>query len=168
MINWPYIQQRYQYLLQEMYELVPAKKWQITPQSVQLTSHKTKYGMADVHGVVFINQAFIGSNTIHLLEATLRHELAHLCVGVHHGHDAQFKSCARLFKANFGEHLIEETRVINEAIGYKYKLYATLDNNDEILFRRVHRKHAKYLKYKPRLFSYLTIKGQKVLSFRYE
>lgn len=168
MITWQDIQFNYQRTLRELQSLVPAEKWQTQPQLIQLTQHKTKYGMADIKGVVHINEAFIGSQADELLDVTIRHELAHLCVGIQQGHNAQFKSCARLFKAHFGQHLQQQTQAINQAIGFKYKLYATLDNQQEILFKTVHRKHAKYLNYKPRLFSYLTIKGQKVLSFRYE
>ncbi|MCX7554476.1 hypothetical protein OS175_11330 [Marinicella sp. S1101] len=168
MITWQDIQQCYQRTLRELQALVPTDKWQTQPQLIQLTQHKTKYGMADIKGVVYINQAFIGSEADGLLDVTIRHELAHLCVGIDQGHNAHFKSCARLFKANFGQHLKTQTQAINEAIGFKYKLFARLENQQEILFKTVHRKHAKYLNYKPKFFSYLTIKGQKVLSFRYE
>lgn len=168
MITAVNIQKRYQDILSELYQLIPPDKWQVRPQQLQLTSHKTKYGMADINGVVFINQAFIGSTANELLDATIRHELAHLCVGIQHGHNARFKACAQHFKAHFGSHLQTEINTINDAIGYKYKLYAILESQQEILFKRVHRKHAKYLNYKPGWFSYLSIKGQKVLRFRYE
>ncbi len=168
MIDWPHIESRYNHIFEELLDLEPLNQWHITPKTLKPTNHKTKYGMADINGVVYINEAFVGTQANDLLEATIRHELAHLCVGIHHGHDHIFKACAKLFKAAFGKHLSADTKALNQSIGYKYKLFATLQNDQVILFRKVHRRHSKYTKYKPKLFSYLTISGQKVLSFHYE
>ncbi len=171
-IDWPYIECRYEQLLSELSTTVPLDQWQLTPQGVKATTHKTKYGMADIEGWVYINQAFVGTTATRLLDATIRHELAHLCVGLQCGHNYKFKAKAKQFKADFGRNLKTESAQVHAAIGYKYKLYATIEQNqdnpcEEILFRRVHRKHHKYVNYKPGRFRYLSIKGRKVLSFRY-
>jgi|GEM_PF-674355 len=167
LIDWNYIQQQYQVILDELQTLEPVKNWQIQPQEIRATDHKTKYGMADIEGVVYINQAFVGTAANNLLNATIRHEFAHLCVGLQEGHNSIFKAKAHQFKASFGKHLKTESAQVHDSIGYKYLLYATLENGDEILFRRVHRKHTKYTGYKVTQFRYLTIKGVKVLSFKY-
>ncbi len=166
-IDWSYIQQQYQTIFAELIQTEPLTQWQVKPSALRPTRHKTKYGMADVKGVVYINQAFVGTSAINLLDVTIRHELAHLCVGLHQGHNYIFKAKAKQFKAHFGQHLQSETTQVHDSIGYKYILYANLENGDEILFRRVHRKHKKYTHYKAGKFRYLTIKGIKVLSFRY-
>lgn len=171
-IDWHYVQQQYQATLHELNRVEPVKNWRIQPHALQATNHKTKYGMADRDGVVYINQAFIGTTAVHLLNATIRHELAHLCVGLQQGHNAVFKAKALQFKAQFGKHLKAESSQVHDSIGYKYLLYATLDKTEvsgpeEILFKRVHRKHKKYINYKPGRFRYLSIKGRKVLLFRY-
>lgn len=168
LINWNFIQQLYLSIIDELQENEPLENWRIQPNSLKVTQHKTKYGMADMHGVVYINQAFVGTSATNLLSATIRHELAHLCVGLQQGHNSKFKAKAKQFKANFGRYLKTESAQVHDSIGYKYQLFATLENGDEILFRRVHRKHAKYSQYKAGRFRYLTIKGLKVLSFRYE
>lgn len=168
MIDWPLIESRYQSIFDELLLTTPVDLWHIKPSELKPTNHKTKYGMADIKGVIYINEAFIGTDAYQLLNATIRHELAHLCVGIHHGHDNVFKSQAKLFKANFGKHLKKESAELNQSIGYKYKLFATLNNDQVILFRKAHRKHNKYLSYKPKLFNYLTINGHKVLNFYYE
>ena len=168
LIDWNYIQQQYLFILDELLVVEPKKNWQVQPQSLQVTKHKTKYGMADRDGVIYINQAFIGTTATNLLDATIRHELAHLCVGLQQGHGAVFKAKAQQFNAHFGKHLKLESAQVHDSIGYKYLLYATFENGEEILFRRVHRKHAKYSRYKAGRFRYLTIKGMKVVSFRYE
>ena len=166
-IDWNYIQQQYQSILEELVVIDPIDDWQIKPQEIRATQHKTKYGMADIAGVVYINEAFVGTSAKNLLRVTIRHEFAHLCVGLQEGHNLIFKAKANQFKAHFGQHLKSESRQVHEAIGYKYLLYAMLVNGDEILFRKVHRKHSKYLNYKASRFRYLTIKGVKVINFRY-
>ena len=172
MIDWPLVEFTYDQILLEVSAMCAPEHWTVKPQKLTTTKHKTKYGMADVDGVVYINQAFIGTTAIGLLDATIRHELAHLCVGLHNGHNHLFKTKAKEFKAIFGRHLKAESEQVHAAIGYKYRLYATLEGShknvsEEILFRRVHRKHDKYVSYKPGRFRYLSIQGQKVLAFRY-
>ncbi len=162
------IQRLYQNILVETQALVSPEHWQIEPSGLQYTNHKTKYGMADIHGMVHINQKFIGSRARQLLAATIRHELAHLCVGLEQGHGVKFKRCAALFKADMKADVAHEKAEIHAAIGHKYLLYAHVENQGELLFRKAHRKHPKYSKYKPKRFSYLTINGHKVLAFRYE
>ncbi len=168
MINWRYIEDRFQLVLTELALQMPVAQWCHEPQGIKVTHHKTKYGMADIDGWVYVNQAFVGTEAMQLLDATIRHELAHLCAGLQHGHGPHFKAMAHEFKADFGEHLKSESAQVHAAIGYKYLLFATLDNHQEIMFRRVHRKHRKYLNYQAGRFRYLTINGQKVLSFRYQ
>ncbi len=167
-IEDPEIKHLYQVILAETQALVAPEQWRIEPRGLQYTRHKTKYGMADIHGVVYINQKFIGSRAKQLLIATIRHELAHLCVGLEQGHGIEFKRCASLFKADMKKELAAEKAEIHAAIGHKYLLYAILENQGELLFRKAHRKHPKYSRYKPKRFSYLTINGHKVLAFRYE
>jgi len=172
-IDWPYIEQDFVKILNDLIKSDPLDQWSIQPRKLAVTQHKTKYGMADLNGVVYINQAFVGTSAVELLAATIRHELAHLCVGLQHGHDQYFKAKAHQFKANFGRHLNAESEQFRANMGYKYRLYARIENPDckspeEILFKRVHRKHSKYLNYKPRRFRYLTIKGRKVIGFRYD
>ena len=167
-IDWPYIEKKYNEILVELNALQPISHWKIRPQKLKATKHKTKYGMADNNGVVFINQAFVNSSAVELLAATIRHELAHLCVGLQHGHNQVFKAKAKQFQSHFGKHLKPQTDEIHQNIGHKYLLYATFEDHQEIYLRRVHRKHRKYTHYKPSLFKFLTIKGRKVVQFIYK
>lgn len=162
-----YIKQSYAEILQHLCAVTALENWSIKPQKIMLTQHKTKYGMADLDGVVYVNQAFINSTAHRLLDATIRHELAHLCVGLKHGHNTVFKAKAKQFKATFGKHLKQESQQINQAIGFQYHLYAVLVNGEHVLIRKAHRKHKKYTAYKAGRFRYLTIKGQKVHAFKY-
>ncbi|WP_223787861.1 hypothetical protein [Marinicella meishanensis] len=168
MITWQTIEQTHATLLDELQQLVPLSDWQHPPQGIKPSGHKTKYGMADLAGWVHINQAFIGSNCGGLLEATIRHELAHLCVGLQCGHDHRFKAMERRFEANFGPHLHAEAQQLQQAIGHRYLLFAELADGTDVLLKRVHRRHRKYTHYRPGWFRYLTIDGQKVQRFRYQ
>lgn len=167
-IDWSLIQLKYNEILVELNSQEAIVGWKVPPQDLKVTKHKTKYGMADINGVVYINQAFINSSAVKLLEATIRHELAHLCVGLQHGHNHIFKAKAKSFKSHFGRHLKSETDEIHQNIGFKYLLYATLENGDEVYLRRAHRKNRKYTNYKPTMFKFLTINGRKVAEFKYK
>ncbi len=167
-IDWTFIEEKYQEILKELVDYQPVDSWQIKPLRLQATQHKTKYGMADINGVVYINSAFVNSSAETLLDATIRHELAHLCVGLEVGHGPVFKQKAKEFNSFFGRHLKSESAEINRNIGFKYNLYATLSDGQEVLLRKVHRKHRKYTQYKPSMIKYLTLKGQKIKQFTYK
>lgn len=168
MISWQAIEQTHAKVLDELLQVVPLSAWQHPPHGIKATDHKTKYGMADLAGWVHINQAFVGTESWDLLEATIRHELAHLCVGLNCGHNARFKAMERRFKAVFGRHLQDQASQLHNAIGHRYLLFAELADGTEVLLKRVHRRHRKYSHYRPRLFRYLTVGGQKVQRFRYQ
>ncbi len=168
MIDWAFIEQQYQDILSEVSDEEPLSNWAIKPKGLLKTKHKTKYGMADIHGYVYINQAFIGTNSNDLLDATIRHELAHLCVGLQQGHNHVFKAKAQQFKANFRHIDKSQHQQVSANIGYKYELYAQFKDGRQLLLKKVQRKHRKYTHYRPTLFKYLTVQGKKVASFVYQ
>lgn len=161
-------EQLFERIKKDLLLIFPVKDWQIKPRELQWTKHKTKYGMAGHHGVVYINEAFVETTAWQLLEATLRHELAHLYIGLAAGHNAYFHDTATLFKSCFKTIPNEEIKQFHYQIGYRYKLYAIFENGDVVLIKKTHRKHAKYTQYKPRLFYSLSIKGQKIIRFNYK
>ena len=101
------------------------------------------------------------------MEATIRHELAHLCVGLAQGHNRHFKAVERLFGANFRAVPTEQVKDIHDRIGHTWELYACFVDRPRVLLKRVHRKHRKYTHYRPGLFRYLMYKGQKISGFEY-
>lgn len=167
MIDWLFIEQQYQAALKELVAVKPLSHWSIKPRGLLKTNHKTKYGMADLNGNIHINQAFVGTSANQLLDATIRHELAHLFVGLHHGHNAVFKAAEFEFGTDFKSIDKKQFQQLSDNIGYKYQLYASFKGGDVILLKKVQRKHRKYTHYKPTVYKYLTIKGRKVVSFYY-
>ena len=167
MIDSEHINNAYQSSLKHVSDLVPVSQWVVKPVNWLLTDHKTKYGMADVHGQVHINQAFIGSEATDLLNSTIRHELAHLCVGLEQGHNRRFKTAERLFQADFKAVPAAQIKQFHERIGHTWALYACFTDRPKVLLKKVHRKHRKYTEYRPGMFRYLMYKGQKISGFEY-
>ncbi len=151
----------------DLFNQFPLNDWAIKPRYFHWTKHKTKYGMANHRGDVYINDAFVSTTAWQLLEATLRHEFAHLYIGLAAGHNARFRKTASLFKSSFKRVPVEEVKQLRDQIRYQYNLFAILANGESVLIKKAHRKHAKYTKYKPRLFYNLSIKGCKIIRFDY-
>jgi len=159
--------QLFESIKRELFLQFPLTEWTIKPGDFLWTKHKTKYGMARFNGDIFINRAFISSTAWQLLDATIRHELAHLYIGLAAGHNADFQATAQLFKSCFKSVPRAEIKQFQEQISYRYKLYAICENGDSILLKKTHRKHAKYTQYKARFFYKLSINGQKIKRFNY-
>ncbi len=166
MITLETIEDEYQKALDECGGVIPFDKWSIRAKAIKLTRHKTKYGIATSRGEVFVSQAFINTTAINKLRNTLRHELAHLAVGLAHGHNRIFKQCARDFGAMNAVDPAE-IQAMDKAIGYKWQLLAHLVNGHTVDMGRVHRRHKKYAAYIPRRRVFMTIKDVVVQRFEY-
>lgn len=160
------IEDEYQLAIHACAHHFPVEKWSVKPVQLKLTNCKTKYGIASIDGTVYINSAFIGTSAINKLRNTLRHELAHLAVGISHQHDAVFRKCERLFGADV-KVSPEEIAEFEKNIPHKWLLLAHLVNGKSTVLGGAHRKHKKYAKYRPNIFRALTIDGIKVDRFEY-
>ncbi len=160
------IDREYQNALKECVEALPLDRWVVIPSTMKLTSCKTKYGIACSDGTIQINSAFIGTHAINQLRNTIRHELAHLAVGISQQHNAVFRQCERLFGARCVVGA-EELVAFEKNVSHKWLLMAHLMNGRSIVLGGAHRRHKKYLHYKPNIFRKLTIEGVPVNSFEY-
>ncbi len=158
--------------------LYPMDDWVIEPKQLLFTKHKTKYGMAYSNGDIAINRAFIGSTSELQMIRTLCHEMAHLAVGLQHGHNKVFKQMNALFSrdisalqamvnTNTDDITDDKGKDVLNKIGYAYWLIAHLDNGDSIRVKPVHRRSRRYAEYRPSLFANYRIKQQKVTKFEY-
>lgn len=161
------IKLRFDTIKADLLKQYPIQKWRIKPRSLLWTKHKTKYGMADRFGDVYINRAFITTSAWCLLDATIRHELAHLYIGLEAGHNNSFNKIAAAFKSNFRRVPCSEINEFRDQISFKYELYAVCANGSSVFIKNAHRKHIKYTRYKPKLFHYMHIKGKKITWFEY-
>lgn len=53
------------------------------------------FGRASIYGVITINEHYVGTSDVDGLVDTIRHEIAHLHIGIRHGHGKPFKLTAR-------------------------------------------------------------------------
>ncbi len=166
LITFDVIKREYRAALTECYALLPREHWAITPRDVGTTNHKTKYGLATCKGMVLVGEILIGTHAIISLRNTLRHELAHLAVGLEHKHDRVFRRCAAAFNANLPVSR-EEIKEIEANISYKWKLIAHMKNGTIRDLGGVHRRTKVYLEY-PRNGRRMTVDGELVTRFEFE
>ncbi len=121
-------------------------QWVHQPVGMDFTQHKTKYGMVTRDGQVLINRAFIGTQSIVQLRNTLRHELAHLAVGLDQHHNRLFKYYERLFCAREPVDESEWVEFRNN-IPFKWQLRAHLMDGRMRDIGFAHRRSRAYLNY---------------------
>ncbi len=165
-IDFDVIREEYEAALTQCCSMLPLAKWVVQPTALALTRHKTKFGMASSKGVVYINSGFIGTFAINKLRSTLRHELAHLAVGLAEGHNAVFKHCAAVFGAT-KDIPKAEIHAFEQSVGYKWQLIAHLVDGRTVEMGRVHRRHKKYSAYTHKRWRYMMIKDTAVQRFEY-
>ncbi len=165
-IDFDVICDEYTIALDHCRDELPECEWAIRPSGLELTRHKTKFGMASSRGVVYINSGFIGTPAITKLRNTLRHELAHLAVGLAEGHNAIFKHCACMFGVS-KDVPKSEIQAFEQSVGYKWQLIAHLVDGRTVEMGRVHRRHKKYTAYTHKRWRYMVIKDTAVQRFEY-
>lgn len=168
LISKKHIHEQYTQVLNDLYTVVSISKWSIQPQGWLLTKAKTKYGMADINGYVHINHLFLNTPYWTLLDKVIRHELAHLCVGLGQGHNAEFHRVEGLFDGVFNQTCLHQARRFNELVTYKYKLLAVFPNGEEVMLKHVHRKYAKYTQYTKQRRTQYYIDGRLIRCFKYK
>jgi hypothetical protein len=157
----------YQRLQPELDHLIPIDQWAIKPVNWCWTTAKTKYGMADHQGIIHINRYFLETDFDHLLESVIRHEFAHLCVGLNQGHNKRFKNCEHLFKAQFDRKARQQANEYTRLVKYKYMLVAELFNGQSIKLKLTHRKHRKYTAYRYHKYQAYYYQQQAIKTFKY-
>lgn len=161
------VNQLYHRIQDELFAMVNQHHWSIQPVKWTWTPVKTKYGMADRQGIIYLNQLFKQTVYFELLEAVFRHEFAHLCVGLQQGHNTIFKQCEHRFKARFNAVAKQQAIYFEQRIDYKYLLVAELYRGDTIVLKKTHRKHRKYTNYCSRRHRCFYYQQQPIRQFRY-
>lgn len=167
MITEEYIADAYYRVLDEVSKVLTLAKWHMQPVGIGFTTEKTKYGMATPDGMVLINRVFIDSTAYTKLEFTLRHEFAHLAVGLHNHHNRRFQKMERVFGVDPAVDLSEEIAEIQSRIDFKYTVFAHLESGEVRNLGGVHRKTKKYSDYPNGSRYTMSIEGIRVLRFEY-
>lgn len=163
-----YVKERYENILAEVTKVVPLSNWALHPTNVSFTRHKTKYGWSRKDGSIEVNQCFLGTQSVNKLDATIRHELAHLCCGLTHGHGRVFQRTAMLFGVRDSAVPKCEVEELLAKIPFKYDVYAHLENGERVHLGGVHKKTKKYTQYDARdPHKGFSIKGVRIESFEF-
>lgn len=148
--------------------IFPLSNWRIQPQELGYTNAKTAYGFATFEGRILVNKVFIGTQAYQQLDNTIRHELAHLAVGLEEQHNARFRRMEREFGVVKRAAEPSELEELRNALIPKYTLFARLTNGEIKNLGGAHRRHKKYTQYRKRRFQLLTVDGVIVDDFFYQ
>lgn len=166
MITFERIQHEYSAALKDCFAALPLRRWAIEPSGVDLTTHKTKYGIATHTGQVLISHGFLNTSALTKLHNTLRHELAHLAVGLRHQHNAVFRRCER----NFGATMpvpADEIEQVHNNVPHKWRLLAHLYDGSVRDIGGAHRRTKKYTDYQPQTHRFMSVDGEKIRRFEF-
>jgi predicted SprT family Zn-dependent metalloprotease len=165
MITKEYIQEVYDGVLAEVTQILPLNQWKHQPMGLGFTDKKTKYGLATSDGLVLINMALIGTTATTKLDFVLRHEFAHLAVGLSKRHNRIFQRLEERFGVDPYRDLTEEVEQIRSRIYYKYTVLAHLENGEILDLGGVHRKTKRYTEYPKNARYHMSIAGIRVNRF---
>lgn len=158
----------YRAAVQACFAIYPKERWQRAPRAILGTTKKGVYGECLPDGTVYVNQGFIGTEAINKLRETIRHELAHLAVGLSHGHDRHF----RAMEARFCQGIdVPEAEVeqIKANINFKWRVTAHLEDGTDFDLGGVHRRTKRYTDYPdPKRGAYMNINGTTITSFSFK
>lgn len=166
-ITKDYIESAYHSVLAEVANIAAIREWKVSPKGLGYTNHKTKYGLATPVGEVLINQAFIGTTAYKKLDHVLRHEFAHLAVGLDKHHNRYFRRVERLFGVDLSLDLSEEQNQVIAKTNPAFKLIAHLQNGKEVDLGVAHRRTKKYTEYRHDQKGFMSIHGVRIHRFEY-
>lgn len=167
MITIEYIQQKYNEIFAEVTAQFSLTTWAVKPSGVELTTHKSAYGYATAKGVVQINKAFLGTKAFTKLSQTLRHEFAHLAIGLEQNHNRQFRRVEGYFGVDVGQDLDDEIKMVLSNISFKYQVVVHLVDGRTVSIGGVHRKTKKYSEYNTETVPSMRCENVKIERFEY-
>jgi len=121
--------------------LNPPVRWKTTPKPNIVVNARLTLSLGRAHsadGKVEVGGAYIGcisQEAFHQLDQTILHELAHLAVGVHHGHNSVWKRAAK----RFGVINPASTTPICDELTlklYKWSVYCITESGKEYFYNR--------------------------------
>lgn len=128
------------------------------------------YGQAHRDGRIVISRVFVGTGALDDLEDTVRHELAHLIIGIDKRHGPEWRRVAR----RLGAIPRARGRAVSSDLASRmddapYTLIAVLESGEERELKTVFRRSRRYLDYRYRWGGKrYEVEGQIVKCFRYE
>jgi hypothetical protein len=116
---------------------------------LQMNRARRSYGQAHRDGRIVISKVFLGTGALADLEDTVRHEIAHLIVGIDERHGPRWRRVAR----RLGAVPRASGRSQAEDLGRRmdnapYTLVAVLESGEECEIKTVFRRSRRYLEYR--------------------
>ena len=159
-ITKEYIMELYYNILDELIDQYEYDEWDTVPAYLEIKKIQP-LGTADSKGVITISSNFIGTKEFDELQDTIRHELAHLYIGLHEGHNRWWKATARKFGAK--PKSCQAVSLEMKKNIYKYFLIAEMPDGELIPIRPGNNRMKKYTS-RTQTFS---VRGVKVKQFHY-
>ncbi|MEM7692269.1 MAG: SprT-like domain-containing protein [Pseudomonadota bacterium] len=149
-------------------ELFPS--WQHPYSHIELTRSKRCFGQAHVDGRILLSQSFLGTTAVEDLRDTLRHEFAHLIVGIDQKHNAHWRCAAASLGATPKACGNARSEELNQRMSNApFTLVAIMQSGEEKELRQVHRRSRRYQDYRYSPFGQrYHIDGEWVEHFRYD
>lgn len=166
-ITREHIENAYNTVLAELVKIAAIREWKVAPKGLGYTNHKSKYGLATSEGEVLINEAFRGTTAYKKLDHVLRHEFAHLAVGLDKHHNRYFRRVERMFGVDLSLDLAAEQNQVIAQTNPSYQLIAHLQNGKEVDLGVAHRRTKKYTEYSQDQKRFMSIHGVRIQSFEY-
>jgi hypothetical protein len=136
---------------------------------LEYTRARRLYGQARSDGRILISRQFLGTAALADLEDTVRHEIAHLIVGLGKRHGPQWKRVAASLGAQPRASGRSADAVLHRRISdAPLRLIAVLRDGTELEIKTAHRRHRGYLEYRYNRFGKrYRVAGQWVERFYY-
>lgn len=166
-ITEQFVKAEYERVLADVCKVIPLHQWKLQPTGLDYTTHKTKYGVATPAGQVLINRAFVGTTAVNKLDFTLRHEFAHLAIGLQEHHNRRFRRAEACFGADVTRDLSAEKAQVIGAIDHKYTLIEHLVDGREVDLGGANRRTARYTAYPSNGRLNRSFRGVRVERFEY-
>jgi hypothetical protein len=124
-------------------------RWAHPFAGLEYSRARRHYGQARSDGRLFISRQFIGTAALADLEDTVRHELAHLIVGVREGHGPRWKAVAAELGATPRAAGRSRCRHLDERLTTApLMLVAVFEDGSELEVKPAHRRSRAYLDYR--------------------
>ncbi|MEM6485977.1 MAG: SprT-like domain-containing protein [Pseudomonadota bacterium] len=137
---------------------------------IAFTRSRRCFGHADVKGQIRVSESFLGTHAVEDLRDTIRHEFAHLIVGIRQKHNAHWRCAA----ASLGATAKATGRARNTQLHDKmneapFALIAIMQSGEERELKRVYRRSRRYQQYRlGRRGERYHIDGEWIETFRYD
>lgn len=128
------------------------------------------FGQAHADGRLVLSNKFVGTNAHEDLLDTIRHELAHLIVGIEHRHNERWRCAAASLGAKPRARGNAESEMLNDKMNdAPFTLVAVMQSGEEKILRAAHRRTKAYQNYRfDRYGQRYHIDGEWVQHFRYD